>query len=63
MRFDKQSDKCGYVIFAKQHRPDQEVYFGDQLLKRKRSHKYLGVLFNESLKFPEHIAQVRAKAW
>ena len=25
VRFDKQSDKCGYVIFAKRPKPDQEV--------------------------------------
>ena len=63
MRFDKQSDKCGYVIFAKRPQPDLNVMFGDQLLKRQRSHKYLGVIFNESLNFSEHIARVKAKAW
>ena len=63
VRFDKQSDKCGYMIFSKRAKPSQEVKFGDQSLSRQQSHKYLGVIFDESLTFSEHIARVKAKSW
>ena len=32
-------------------------------MKRKASHKYLGVVFEENFSFSKHIKRVRAKAW
>ena len=63
VRFDKQSDKCGYLIFSRSKKVDQQVRFGQQELHRLTSHKHLGVIFNESLTFTEHITRVKAKAW
>ena len=63
VRFDKLSDKCGYMIFSRRASPDQRVRFGDQQLTRQFRHKYLGVIFDQSLTFSDHLSLVKAKAW
>ena len=63
VRFDKLSDKCGYMIFSRKRTSDVDVRFGEESLKRKSSHKYLGVIFEENFSFSKHLARVKAKAW
>ena len=63
MRFDTESDKCGYVVFSRRKQPPCLVRFGEEKLRQKSSHKFLGVTLDAGLKFSEHITKVRAKAW
>jgi len=63
VRFDVDSDKCGYVVFSRKKQPDSYVCFGEHLLHRKEIHKCLGVYLDEGLYFSHHIAQVKAKSW
>lgn len=63
MRFDTESEKCGYVVFSRQQQPGVTIRFGGKTLRQKLSHKCLGVTLDAGLRFSEHIAKVRAKAW
>ena len=63
VRFDKASDKCGFMIFSRRITESPVVTFGKERLKQLTSHKHLGVTFNGRLNFSEHIAHVKAKAW
>ena len=63
VRFDKASDKCGFMVFSRRAIESPVVQFGNELLQQLTSHKHLGVTFNGKLNFAEHISHVKAKAW
>jgi len=63
VRFDTDSDKCGFVVFSRRVQPDPEVRFNGGLLRRKHVHKCLGVHLDGALRFSHHIDQVKAKTW
>ena len=63
VRFDTESDKCGYVVFSRRVHKDPVVKFGECAPRRKLQHKCLGVIFDGGMYFAEHIAHVKAKAW
>lgn len=50
-------------VATEKKQQDIRVRFGAEELKRKSSHEYLGVVFEETFSFSKHVARVRAKAW
>ena len=65
MRFDTESDTCGYIEFSRRVQKDPLVKFGERTstLRQKLQHKCLGVIFDGGVYFSEHITHVKAKAW
>ena len=55
VRFDTESEKCGYFVFSRQQQPGATIRFGGTPLGQKLNYKCLGVAIDAGRRFSEHI--------